>query len=182
MAAIRPLDNMLPSGAGFYEANASLTNHKRSRYIALRPSGGSDCKNVFSGKSRHAVMFPKARNMPALCIAVRNVVRVRPNYKVGRVNAGRVIAAMANNKPVRNWAFVLFVGNSVRPKILVFYCHLAVAVFVFGSGPNYAARFIVILAVMLEAVFGAGMKASPSHKTSQEIIRPDFTPALLLMQ
>ena len=104
-----------------------LTGNDHPDVLSCDPVAGRDRAHCLPGDAlladlphlvrchfRHAVRLPDQDGMSTPGVSVCSVIRVRPRYQMGRLNAVPDIARMADYQPRRYFADIDFVTQSMR--------------------------------------------------------------------
>lgn len=125
---------MTPSEAGadarnLLRANAELFGECAPRY----PSRSADGENIGLGKFGERVFCALLLSTPApaLRIHVGYVFGLASKEQMLGVDAGRIVAAMANARPFRDRAMVKSVADAMRPQRFAIDADMSVAIAAF---------------------------------------------------
>ena len=120
-------DSIFLSESGHF----SIFSRIRLSYFQNRLLGENPIGIVFANQSRWLSSFIIA----PLCYAIEHIVSVRPQEKVTRPYAWRVVTFMANQHPLRDWAIFLRPGQSMNFECCSISGNLPISPSVFSARP-----------------------------------------------
>lgn len=130
-------------------------------------------------KYRHSAGL--ASGSPVTEIPIRDIIRLRSRQQMFRPDARRVVAAMANNFSLRDWAVMQFVTNTMRVNLSPILPQKAIAVFIQTALPSPVLRsfsyrcpesfYVVGLAMLVRARLGAMFRVTRTHLIERTIKR-----------